>query len=142
MKQSPRTASPATCSHTHELPPPALANPAAIAKAAGLFRAMGDPARLGLLQLIAQRECCVSELVDRTGEKFSTISQRLKLLRTEGLIVRRREGLHLFYSLADAHVRELVANALAHAAELLPTRPVSPTADGPGHPASTSGEES
>ena len=54
------------------------------------------------------------------GEKFPTVSQRLRLLRTEGLVRRRRDGNHLFYSLADRHVADLVHNALAHAAELEP----------------------
>ena len=54
----------------------------------------------------------------RSGEKFSTVSQRLRLLRGEGLIVRRREGTHLFYALADRHVADLIHNALAHAGEL------------------------
>jgi ArsR family transcriptional regulator len=52
------------------------------------------------------------------GEKFSTVSQRLRVLRLEGLIVRRRAGTHLYYALADRHVAGLIYNALAHAAEL------------------------
>ncbi|MGL4423718.1 MAG: ArsR/SmtB family transcription factor [Gemmataceae bacterium] len=89
----------------------------ALDRAARLFRAMGDPQRLALLAVLAQRECCVTELVEVFGDKFSTISQRLKLLRAENLIVRRREGTHLFYQLADAHVARLVADAIDHAAE-------------------------
>ena len=52
------------------------------------------------------------------GEKFSTVSQRLRLLRGEGLVHRRREGTHIYYALADRHVVDLIHNALAHAAEL------------------------
>ncbi|HEV3082290.1 MAG TPA: helix-turn-helix domain-containing protein, partial [Gemmataceae bacterium] len=52
------------------------------------------------------------------GEKFSTVSQRLRMLRTEGLVKRRRAGNHLFYALSDRHVADLVQNALAHADEL------------------------
>jgi ArsR family transcriptional regulator, lead/cadmium/zinc/bismuth-responsive transcriptional repressor len=63
-------------------------------------------------------ERCVSELVEALGDKFSTVSQRLRLLRSEGLVARRRDGTHLYYALADAHVTELIQNALAHAAEL------------------------
>jgi len=62
--------------------------------------------------------------------KFSTISQRLRILRTEGLLSARREGLHVFYRLADGHVMDLLANAVAHAEELMhpgqvPATPVS-----------------
>jgi ArsR family transcriptional regulator len=115
------------CSHPHP-PPPAAADPAAVERASRLFRAMGDPQRLALLQQLAGGERCVSELVEASGEKFPTVSARLRILRTEGLIRRRRSGLHVFYTLADAHVAGLVANALAHADEL--NRPHShPTED-------------
>ena len=53
------------------------------------------------------------------GEDISTISQRLRVLRNEGLVSRRRQGKHIVYGLADQHVVELIANALAHAAEPL-----------------------
>jgi DNA-binding transcriptional ArsR family regulator len=68
--------------------------------------------------MLAQGEWCVTELVQASGEKFSTVSQRLRVLRGEGLVVRRREGKHLFYALADRHVIALLKNALAHAREL------------------------
>src|SRR5438309_4389253 len=94
------------------------APPAALDRAAGLFRALGDGPRLHLLFLLAQREWCVTELVEALREKFSTVSQRLRILRTEGLIRRRRAGTHLYYALADRHVADLIENALAHAHEL------------------------
>jgi ArsR family transcriptional regulator len=59
----------------------------------------------------------VTELVDAVGEKFSTVSQRLRVLRGERLVARRRKGTHIFYALADRHVVDLLENALAHAAE-------------------------
>ena len=94
------------------------ADPAAVERAARLFRAMGDGHRLRLLEHLLAGECCVTEMVAAVGEKFSTVSQRLRVLRTEGLVARRRAGLHVFYSLADQHVTDLVASALAHAGEL------------------------
>lgn len=78
---------------------------------------MGDGPRLRLLESLLAGESCVTELVETLGEKFSTISQRLRLLRGEGLIVRRRDGTHLYYALADQHVIDLIQNALAHATE-------------------------
>jgi ArsR family transcriptional regulator len=92
--------------------------PAALERAAQLFRAMADAPRLRVLDLLKQGEMCVTEIVAAVSEKFSTVSQRLRILRQEGLIVRRREGNHLFYALADRHVADLILNALAHAHEL------------------------
>jgi ArsR family transcriptional regulator len=88
---------------------------------------MGDGPRLAILQYLASGECCVTEIVAATGEKFPTVSQRLRVLRTEGLVRRRRVGLHVYYELADGHVAGLLANALDHAGELNGTRDTSQT---------------
>src|SRR5256885_1595569 len=90
---------------------------AALEGAANLFEAMGDAHRLRILELLRQGEWCVTELVDAVGEKFSTVSQRLRVLRSARLVVRRRQGTHVFYALADRHVADLIENALAHASE-------------------------
>ena len=90
---------------------------AAFERAAGLFRAAGDVSRLRLLALLAEGEWCVSELSETLGEGLSTISQRLRLLRAESLVTRRREGRHIHYTLADKHVADLIRNALDHASE-------------------------
>jgi ArsR family transcriptional regulator, lead/cadmium/zinc/bismuth-responsive transcriptional repressor len=87
-------------------------------RTAQLFRAMGDSQRLRVLELLKHGERCVTEIVAAVGEKFSTVSQRLRLLRGEGLVARRREGTHIYYALADRHVAELIQNARAHADEL------------------------
>ncbi len=82
-----------------------------------MFRALGDPARLLVMELLSQGELCVSELALLTGQEISTISQRLKVLRAERLIARRRDGKHIYYALADKHVMDLVRSALEHAGE-------------------------
>src|SRR5262245_29296663 len=90
----------------------------ALERAAQLFRLMGDAPRLRLLELLAQGEWCVTEIVGAVWEKFSTVSQRLRVLRDAGLVARRRKGTHIYYALADRHVVDLIQNALAHADEL------------------------
>lgn len=92
--------------------------PASLERAAQLFRAMGDAPRLRILDMLKSCDMCVTQIVAAAGEKFSTVSQRLRVLRTEGLVVRRRSGNHLIYALADRHVADLIQNALAHAIEL------------------------
>jgi DNA-binding transcriptional ArsR family regulator len=86
-------------------------------RAAALFRAFGDVARLRLLERLADGEWCVTELADAAGVGLSTVSQQLRLLRAERIVKRRRAGKHIFYGLADAHILDLVENALSHAAE-------------------------
>jgi ArsR family transcriptional regulator, lead/cadmium/zinc/bismuth-responsive transcriptional repressor len=89
----------------------------AFLRAAALFRAAGDEHRLRLIELLGRGEQCVTELAEAVGAKLSTLSQQLKVLRGERIVKQRREGKHIFYSLADEHVRELVRAALDHASE-------------------------
>jgi DNA-binding transcriptional ArsR family regulator len=95
-----------------------LSSPKVVERAAALLKAVGDPGRLSLLERLARGgEHCVSELAEASGEGMSTVSQRLRLLRGEQLVTRRREGKHIYYALADDHVRELILAALEHATE-------------------------
>jgi ArsR family transcriptional regulator, lead/cadmium/zinc/bismuth-responsive transcriptional repressor len=87
-------------------------------RAASFFRAAGDVARLKLLTRLADGgEWCVTELAQAAHVPLPTISQQLRLLRTEGMVSRRRVGKHVYYALADAHIRDLLRSALDHAAE-------------------------
>ncbi len=123
MKQrNPRKPILPSCSHPEQHSAAAI-DSTAIERAARLFRALGDSPRLALLQYLTAGECCVGEIVEALGEKFSTVSQRLRILRTEGLVSRRRDGLHVHYSLADGHVATLLVNAFAHANELTDSNP-------------------
>ncbi|MCG3173288.1 MAG: hypothetical protein GMKNLPBB_01466 [Myxococcota bacterium] len=94
-------------------PPP----PGVLSLAAALLNAAGDEGRLAILALLAERELCVTEITGILRENMSTISQRLRLLRSAGLVMRRRSGKHLYYSVRDEHVRTLVATTLEHASE-------------------------
>ena len=94
-----------------------LPSTASIERAANLFRALGESSRLRLLSRLIDGHRCVGELADAEKEAMSTISQRLRVLRAENVVVRRRQGKHILYGLVDRHVTELVLNALAHADE-------------------------
>jgi len=110
----------ATCEpreHVERPAPKATVSEEAFSRAAALFRVMGDVGRLKLLARLADREWCVTELAEAAGVGLSTVSQQLRLLRAEHIVERRRTGKHIFYSLADRHIIELIANALEHAVE-------------------------
>ncbi|WP_394850373.1 metalloregulator ArsR/SmtB family transcription factor [Pendulispora brunnea] len=89
----------------------------AFERAASLFRTAADVSRLKLLERLADGEWCVTELAEAAGSALSTVSQQLRMLRAERIVARRRAGKHVFYSLADRHVIDMVHNALEHAAE-------------------------
>ena len=108
-KSATRTKKPAVKTQPERIPAEALE------RAASLFRACGDPARLRLLEVLSAGEHNVTDLAESSDEGLSTISQRLRLLRAEGLVSRRREGKHIYYGLQDGHVLALIKSALEHA---------------------------
>jgi ArsR family transcriptional regulator, lead/cadmium/zinc/bismuth-responsive transcriptional repressor len=106
---------PCDAPHGPALPP---APPMAVVeRAAAIFRAAGEPGRLRLLERLLGGERCVTDLATDAGDALSTISQRLRTLRAEGLVRRRRDGKHFYYALADTHITELVRSAIDHACE-------------------------
>jgi len=77
------------------------------------FRAFGDPTRVRILQLVAESERSVGELVTATGQPQPKISNHLACLRWCGFVASRREHRHVYYSIADPRVVELLDLALA-----------------------------
>lgn len=116
MRDEPQETEGACAERDHGIEHPRPA-PEALGRAAALFAAMGDPGRLDVLVCLFHAEHCVSDLAAELEQGLSTISQRLKILRQERLVTRRREGKHIYYALADAHVADLVASALDHVSE-------------------------
>ena len=73
----------------------------AAAKAGGLLKALANPDRLLLLCQLSHGEHCVSELEELLGIEQPTLSQQLGVLREERLVMTRRDGKQIFYSIAS-----------------------------------------
>lgn len=71
------------------------------------FKALGEPARLRILQALCDGERCVGELEEDTGLNQANLSRHLQLLSSTGLVKRRKEGLFVYYDLADRSVLKL-----------------------------------
>lgn len=71
------------------------------------FKALSEPARLGILNSLRQREMTVSELQAETGLGQANTSKHLQLLHAMGFVARRKEGLYVLYRLADEDVFQL-----------------------------------
>ncbi len=71
-------------------------------------RALASPARLMLLEQIAQGERGVEALADKTGLTVANCSQHLQQLRRAGLVTSRREGKAVLYRLTDARTLGLM----------------------------------
>ena len=77
------------------------------------FRALGDPTRLRLLELLSDGECSVGELVAALGLSQPKVSNHLACLRWCAFVITRREHRTIHYQLADERVREIVKLARA-----------------------------
>ena len=71
------------------------------------FKALAEPARLQLLNCLQDGEHTVNELVEETGLGQANVSKHLQLLHSLGFVTRRKEGLFVYYALADASVFKL-----------------------------------
>ena len=72
------------------------------------FRAFADPTRLQILELVADQERSVGELVELTGQAQPKISNHLACLRWCGFVSTRRQHRRMYYSVADPRVTELI----------------------------------
>jgi ArsR family transcriptional regulator len=80
-----------------------------------LFRALGDPTRLRLLNLLAEQEICVCYFTQVIGAPQPKISRHLAYLRKAGIVAARREGKWMHYRLAvpaNPHVASILKSAL------------------------------
>jgi DNA-binding transcriptional ArsR family regulator len=75
---------------------------------AKLFSVLSDPVRLGILDSLASKKGCVSDLQLRTGRNQPNISQHLRVLRDSGLVETRKDGRKTCYSVCKPEVRELL----------------------------------
>jgi DNA-binding transcriptional ArsR family regulator len=79
------------------------------ADAARLLGALANPRRLIVLcRLALDGACTVGDLAAVVGLSQSALSQHLAVLRTQGIVTTRREGLNVFYSIADPRTRALM----------------------------------
>jgi ArsR family transcriptional regulator len=91
---------------------------------AAVFEVLADPTRARLLHALAlsKKELCVCDLALLLGRSESALSHQLRLLRDRRIVSRRKEGRIVYYSLADDHVRHVLADGLRHARESTPQR--------------------
>jgi ArsR family transcriptional regulator len=89
---------------------PALSRPLSEVKAE-LFKALGHPARVRILEVLSGGERTVSELTDLVGIEASHLSQQLAVLRRADLVASRKDGQWVVYTIRDPEVVRLLAVA-------------------------------
>ena len=84
---------------------------------AELFKIFGDTTRIRILFVLFEEELCVCDLAEALQMTQSAISHQLNILKRSRLVKSRREGKSVFYSLADDHVRSIIAQGMEHIEE-------------------------
>lgn len=78
-------------------------------KAADLAKLLGHPVRMRILDILAQHEACVCHLTTVLHKRQAYVSQHLMRLREAGLVTDRRDGLMVFYQLAEPALQGVLA---------------------------------
>jgi DNA-binding transcriptional ArsR family regulator len=81
--------------------------PEALELVAARFRILGEPMRLRMLAALESGERNVTELVNATDATQANVSRHLQTLADAGIVGRRKEGLNVYYFIADPGIFEL-----------------------------------
>ena len=94
-----------------------LLPPADVSAVAEVFKLLGDPTRVRLLDALGLGERCVCDLAELLGLSESAVSHQLRLLRGARLVRVRRAGRLAYYQLDDHHVIGLLHDSRKHVQE-------------------------
>lgn len=75
---------------------------------AEIFQALAHPTRIAILDMLRDGEFTVTTFVDHLGLEQANLSQHLAILRARQIVVTRKVGNQVFYSLRDALIADLL----------------------------------
>ena len=84
---------------------------------AELFKIFGDSTRVKILYALLESELCVCDIAKLMDVSQSAVSHQLRVLKANRLVKPRKDGKTVFYSLADDHVRKIIAQGMEHIEE-------------------------
>jgi len=84
-----------------------------LADAAEMIRVLGHPVRLRIVECLEERERTVSDLQEALDSTQAAVSQQLARMRAAGIVTGRRDGVNVWYSIADERVVQML-NCLRH----------------------------
>ncbi len=80
-------------------------------KKSNLFKAIGHPSRVQILEYLSSGERCVCDIISELGLEQSNVSQHLAVLRRENLIESRKQGLQVMYRIKHLEILALLQKA-------------------------------
>jgi len=76
-----------------------------------LLKALSDPTRLKIVELLNNGEICACKFAPLTKKAQPTVSQHLKILESAGIVKSRKEGKMILYNVTDKRIFDLIKNA-------------------------------
>ena len=76
---------------------------------ADIFQALANPTRIAVLELLANREMSAGEIIEKLGMEQANVSQHLAVLRARQIVINRKAGNQVFYSVRDPLILEMLA---------------------------------
>jgi len=71
---------------------------------AEVCKALGNPLRIQIIDLLQDSELCFSDILAETGGLKSTLSQHLSVMVSKGILHQRKEGLNVYFKLSSPKV--------------------------------------
>jgi ArsR family transcriptional regulator, lead/cadmium/zinc/bismuth-responsive transcriptional repressor len=81
---------------------------------ARFFQVLSDPTRVRMVKMLAQGKWCVSDMTRALGMDQPAVSHQLKYLRDMGLVHWTKSGRHVYYTLSDKHLRDILLSSIRH----------------------------
>jgi DNA-binding transcriptional ArsR family regulator len=75
---------------------------------ADIFQALAHPTRIAILELLSPGELSAGVLIEKLGMEQASVSQHLAVLRTKQLVINRKVGNQVFYSIRDPLIVEVL----------------------------------
>ncbi len=73
-----------------------------------ILKAIAQPTRLKILELLRNGEICVCEMLPVLGEEQANVSKHLSILRSAGIVEVRKEGVSSYYKVKDKRIFKLI----------------------------------
>jgi DNA-binding transcriptional ArsR family regulator len=97
----------------------AMRPPSDYTRTAEIFRSLGDPSRVKIVDALLRQELCTGDLAELLGLSEPAISQHLRVLRMLRVVSSHRHGHRVFHTLDDEHVRNLLELTMEHVRDTL-----------------------
>jgi len=76
---------------------------------ADIFQALAHPTRIAIIELLGKRELSAGDLIEELGMEQANVSQHLAVLRSRQLVLNRKAGNQVFYSVRDPILLQVLA---------------------------------